>query len=121
LHQYRILTKRARYAAEFADPSREAENFIAQMKHLQDALGDWHDWLTLTQTASRHLGDVRESALVAELHNVTGAKFRHAVALLSQMRAKPASNVKRRAPAASPAPAPSPAQAIVSRAEASAA
>ncbi len=50
---------------------------------MQDALGDWHDWLTLTQTASKHLGDVRESPLVAELHNVTGAKFRHAVAVLS--------------------------------------
>ena len=57
-------------------------------------MGDWHDWLTLKQTASEHLGEVRESPLVAELHNVTGAKFRHAVAVLSQMRtggpAKPA-------------------------------
>jgi CHAD domain-containing protein len=86
LHQYRILTKRARYAAEFAEPSQEGEQFIAGLKRLQDAVGDWHDWLTLTQTASEHLGDVRESSLVAELHNVTGAKFRHAVAVLSQMR-----------------------------------
>ena len=87
LHQYRILSKRARYAAEFAEPSAEAARFISMLKRMQDVLGDWHDWLTLTQTASEHLGDVRESALVAELHNVTGAKFRHAVAVLSQMRA----------------------------------
>ncbi len=87
LHQYRILSKRARYAAEFAEPTREAEQFIAALKRIQDALGDWHDWLTLTQTATEHLGEVRESSLVAELHNVTGAKFRHAVALLSPMRA----------------------------------
>jgi CHAD domain-containing protein len=86
LHQYRILNKRARYAAEFAEPSAEGEQFIAGLKRLQDAVGDWHDWLTLTQTASKHLGEVRESSLVAELHNVTGAKFRHAVAVLSQMR-----------------------------------
>jgi CHAD domain-containing protein len=86
LHQYRTLSKRARYAAEFAEPSAEAEQFIAGLKRIQDALGDWHDWLTLTQTASEHLGEVRESSLVAELHNVTGAKFRHAVAVLSQMR-----------------------------------
>jgi len=86
LHQYRILSKRARYAAEFADPSAEAEQFIAAIKRIQDALGDWHDWLTLTQTASERLGEVRESSLVAELHNVTGAKFRHAVVVLSQMR-----------------------------------
>jgi CHAD domain-containing protein len=87
LHQYRILSKRARYAAEFAEPSREAEQFIAGLKRIQDALGDWHDWLTLTQTATEHLGEVRESSLVAELHNVTGAKFRHAVSLLSPFRA----------------------------------
>jgi len=86
LHKYRILSKRARYAAEFAEQSNEAAQFITGIKRLQDALGDWHDWLILTQTASEHLGEVRESSLVAELHNVTGAKFRHAVAVLSQMR-----------------------------------
>jgi CHAD domain-containing protein len=86
LHKYRILSKRARYAAEFAEQSTEAQQFIAGIKRVQDALGDWHDWLTLTQTASAHLGEVRESSLVAELHNVTGAKFRHAVAVLTQMR-----------------------------------
>lgn len=89
LHQYRIVSKRARYAAEFAEPSAKAQQFITGVKRIQDALGDWHDWLTLTQSASEDLGDVRESPLVAELHNVTGAKFRHAVAVLSPMRAKP--------------------------------
>jgi CHAD domain-containing protein len=88
LHQYRILSKRARYAAEFAEQSAAGEQFIAGVKSIQDALGDWHDWLTLTQTASERLGEVRESSLVAELHNVTGAKFRHAVAVLSQMRGR---------------------------------
>jgi len=105
LHQYRILSKRARYAAEFAGTSTEAAQFIAGVKRLQDALGDWHDWLTLAQTATEHLGDVRESSLVAELRNVTGAKFRHAVALLSQTRgarglAKPTATAERPAQAA---------------------
>ncbi len=88
LHQYRILSKRARYAAEFADPSPAGTQFIAALKRIQDAVGDWHDWLTLTQTASQYLGDVRQSSLVAESRNVTGAKFRHAVAVLSELRAK---------------------------------
>src|SRR5208337_1391579 len=93
--QYRILSKRARYAAEFAGQSSDATQFIAGLKRIQDAVGDWHDWLTLTNAASENLGDVRESSLVAELHNVTEAKFRHAVAILSKFRgaqspAKPA-------------------------------
>jgi CHAD domain-containing protein len=82
LHQYRIAAKRARYAAEFAGKSREADEFIAQLKRAQDALGDWHDWLMLTQSAAKRLGDVHESPLVAELHNVSGAKFRHAAGAL---------------------------------------
>jgi CHAD domain-containing protein len=105
LHQYRILSKRARYAAEFANPSPQADQFIAQLKRIQDASGDWHDWLTLTQTANQHLGDVRESPLVAELHNVTGAKFRRAVAVLSQMRGKQVADSGQAAIASVPAAA----------------
>ena len=107
LHQYRILSKRARYAAEFALSSPASDHFITQIKRIQDSLGDWHDWLTLTQTATAHLGDVRESPLVAELHNVTGAKYRRAIAVLSQMRdaGPPVSDHAARPPLAAPASA----------------
>ncbi len=83
LHQYRTVVKRARYAAEFAPKSTESTQFIAQLKKLQDAVGNWHDWLTLTRTAAKRLGDVNQSSLVAALHNVTGGKFRLAIAVLS--------------------------------------
>ena len=83
LHRYRIAVKRARYAAEFAPKSVESAEFVAQLKRLQDALGNWHDWLILTHTASRRLGDINQTPLVAELHNVTRGKFRHAVAELA--------------------------------------
>jgi CHAD domain-containing protein len=83
LHRYRTVVKRARYAAEFAPKSAEAAQFIGQVKRLQDAVGNWHDWLTLTQSASKRLGDGNQSSLVAALHNITGSKFRHAVAALS--------------------------------------
>lgn len=83
LHQYRTVVKRARYAAEFAPKSAEATQFISQVKRLQDAVGNWHDWLILTQAAAKRLGDVGQSSLVAVLHNVTGSKFRHAVAAIS--------------------------------------
>lgn len=86
LHQYRMVAKRARYAAELAAKSAEVDDFIAQLKRAQDALGDWHDWLVLTQSAAKRLGDVHESPLVAVLHNVSGAKFRNAVATLSSSR-----------------------------------
>ena len=83
LNRYRGIVKRARYAAEFAPKSAEATQFVAQLKRLQDAVGNWHDWRTLTQAAAKRLGDVNQSSLVAALHNVTGGKFRHAVAALA--------------------------------------
>jgi CHAD domain-containing protein len=83
LHHLRLAVKRARYAAEFAPGSAEASQFIAELKRLQDAIGNWHDWLTLTQLASKRLGDVKQSSLVAALHNLSGSKFRHAVAVLA--------------------------------------
>ena len=83
LHQYRVAVKRARYAAEFAAKSREAAQLVAELKRLQDALGNWHDWMTLTQTATEQFGDVNQSSLVAALHNVTRGKLRQAVAALA--------------------------------------
>lgn len=83
LHQYRTVMKRARYAAEFAPKSAETTQFIADVKNLQDTVGNWHDWWILTQAASKRLGDINESSLVALLHNVTRGKFRQAVATLS--------------------------------------
>jgi CHAD domain-containing protein len=79
LHRYRLVVKRARYAAEFAPRSPESVKFLTELKRVQDALGNWHDWLTLTHTAIGRLGDVNQSSLVAALYNVTRGKFRHAV------------------------------------------
>ncbi len=82
LHALRILVKRARYAAEFSTRTPETTQFIAELKRLQDAIGTWHDWLTLTHSAAARLGEVSESSLVAAFHAVTGGKFRSAVAAM---------------------------------------
>jgi CHAD domain-containing protein len=84
MHRTRTLGKKARYAAEFAEKSPDADQFLASLKHAQDALGDWHDWFMLTQSAAKHLGDFHESPLVAVLHNLSRTKFRHAAAALSR-------------------------------------
>jgi len=86
LHRYRITVKRARYAAEFAAKSPESTQFLSKLKRLQDALGKWHDWLTLTHSAIEQLGNVHESSLVAVLYNVTRGKLRQAVAAVAAAR-----------------------------------
>jgi len=87
LHQYRIIGKRARYIAELADHDAEAKRIVDQLKHMQDVIGDWHDWLKLTQRAEALFGGVRDSALVAMLRNVTQAKFRQSVDAVAETRA----------------------------------
>jgi len=100
LHQYRIIGKRARYIAELADHDVEAKRIVDQLKHMQDVIGDWHDWLKLTQKAEALFGGIRDSALVAMLRNVTQAKFRQSVDAIAQTRAALSNKKTEPAPAA---------------------
>jgi len=106
LHEYRIVGKRARYIAELEDSNSEAKRVVEQLKRMQDVIGDWHDWLKLTEKAEELLGGVRDSALVAMLRNVTQAKFRQSLDAVAEIRSvlashsRPARSIQnRKAPA----------------------
>ena len=86
LHRYRIIGKRARYIAELAVSDPGTTRLVADLKKMQDVIGDWHDWLKLTQKAEKLLGSSQDSALVAMLRNVTQAKFHQSLDAVSQMR-----------------------------------
>jgi len=87
LHQFRIAGKRARYIAELAGKDAEAIRLIGLLNHMQDVIGDWHDWVQLADRGEKLFGGVQESALVAALRNITRAKFRQAVITLTETRA----------------------------------
>jgi CHAD domain-containing protein len=86
LHAYRIVGKRARYIAELDSHDPQAKLLIGKLKPVQDVIGDWHDWLKMTQKAQDLLGGARDSALVAMLQNVTRAKYRQALDAVAGMR-----------------------------------
>ena len=88
LHQYRIMGKRVRYLAELDGDQSEAARMVEQLKHMQDVIGDWHDWLKLSQRAENLFGAAQGSPLVAALRNVTQAKFRQAADALKETRAE---------------------------------
>jgi CHAD domain-containing protein len=88
LHRFRIAVKRARYIAEMAGQNAESTRLVERLRHVQDAIGDWHDWAQLAERAEKLFGGVRDSALVAALRNVTRAKFRQAVNTLIETRAE---------------------------------
>ncbi len=111
LHRFRTRSKRVRYVAEMAGDDPEAKRIVSQIKRMQDAIGDWHDWFTLTQTAQKLFADPVDSALLAALRNVTRAKFMEATRHASDLKrsllgraqaAAKASPVKAAAPAKAP-------------------
>jgi CHAD domain-containing protein len=54
LHDFRKATKKARYVAEVG---AEGNSSVANaLKRVQDAIGEWHDWLCLEEEAKAALG-----------------------------------------------------------------
>ncbi|MGH9521952.1 MAG: CHAD domain-containing protein [Terriglobales bacterium] len=86
LHGYRTRCKRIRYIAEMAGDTPETKRVAGALKKLQDGIGDWHDWVTLTNTAEELFKRSLDSALVAALRNITSAKFVEARNLAEDIR-----------------------------------
>jgi len=86
LHQYRIEGKRIRYVAEIAAGDSRAQELVTELKRMQDVLGDWHDWLTLSEVVQRLAGDNASSVMIAALTNITRAKFRDSVQVVTETR-----------------------------------
>lgn len=57
LHDFRKGAKKARYIAESAAEDAHALVVGKALKKLQDDIGDWHDWLVLSDEARAALGD----------------------------------------------------------------
>lgn len=88
LHQYRIIGKRARYIVEMASKAPETDSAAAHLKKMQDVVGDWHDWLTLTECAENLFGGIKDSPLVAAMRNLTRAKFREAASAVTEAKSQ---------------------------------
>ncbi|MBV9480775.1 MAG: CHAD domain-containing protein [Acidobacteria bacterium] len=87
LHRYRIAGKKIRYIAELAADHNDAQYTIEELKRMQDALGEWHDWLTLGQRVAKLLPESVNSPLRAAISNITRAKYRDAVQAVSTAKA----------------------------------
>jgi CHAD domain-containing protein len=88
LHRYRIEGKRIRYTAELGGDDPQAQRVVAALKRMQDAIGDWHDWLTLREKTQELATDGRPSAMIAALTNITRAKYRDALQVVAEVKAE---------------------------------
>ena len=89
LHEARIQLKKIRYLAELADDSDEREAFLDQLKAVQDAVGEWHDWEELTKLAEKRFADRVNCALLREVRALFAARESTAVSSVIRLFAKP--------------------------------
>jgi CHAD domain-containing protein len=87
LHSFRIEVKRLRYVLEMAGEEHgQQKQFINQLKSVQDAIGEWHDWLELTGLAHEVLRHDRNCRIMPKLESTAQNKFRVALRIAGQMR-----------------------------------
>ena len=76
LHEYRLECKRFRYTAELAENNPQGERLIGAWKTVQDIIGEWHDYLILSEVAQSTLG---ASPLHTKLLEATHKKYRESL------------------------------------------
>ena len=82
LHDFRKGAKKARYVAESEENNAAAEAVAKTVKRVQDAIGEWHDWVVVADEASEALGNDGAS-LHAELHRRAQQAFDRALRITS--------------------------------------
>jgi CHAD domain-containing protein len=85
LHDFRKATKKARYLAEVGAGGNSS--VAKALKRVQDAIGEWHDWLCLGEEAKAALGqDAPE--LTAAIRDEIDRHFAAAVKTTQSMRGR---------------------------------
>jgi CHAD domain-containing protein len=88
LHQYRLRCKRIRYVAEMGGKESLAQTVVEQLKAIQDAVGEWHDWDTLTVRAEALFFDTPNAPIITALRGVRHSKLVQAMHATEAAKAK---------------------------------
>ncbi|HEX6773007.1 MAG TPA: CHAD domain-containing protein, partial [Acidobacteriaceae bacterium] len=78
LHEFRKGAKKARYVAESEEDDAAAQAIAKTVKKVQDAIGEWHDWVVVGEEAREALGN-GGAALQAELDRRAQLAFHRAL------------------------------------------
>jgi CHAD domain-containing protein len=85
LHDFRKATKKARYVAESGPQAPGCSGVAKALKRIQDAIGEWHDWLCLGLEAKTALGQDAPQ-LTAALEHEVARHFTAAMETILNMR-----------------------------------
>jgi CHAD domain-containing protein len=87
LHQFRLRCKRVRYLAELDGDTARSQAVIKELKRIQDSIGQWHDWVALTEVAEQVLED-SNSPLLSALRTQRRSKFIGALRTTHEVKQK---------------------------------
>lgn len=82
LHAIRISLKKVRYLAEIAAASEPKTRFLNDIKSIQDAVGEWHDWELLARNARRQFRNRQNCPLLSEIVSLFASRRDAAVSLV---------------------------------------
>lgn len=88
LHRLRIEIKKIRYTAELGSRGAAARSFLAAVEKTQDAIGTWHDWLTLSENAEEALNNYVSSGILLELRSRTTSAYSEAIRAVTELFAR---------------------------------
>ena len=87
LHSYRIEVKRLRYVLEMAEEETgEQRRLIAELKQVQDKIGEWHDWVELTVIAQEVLQHGKNCSVIKKISGTAHGKFNQALRITEELR-----------------------------------
>ncbi len=89
LHSYRIEVKRLRSVLEMAgEETGEQRRLIDELKRVQDAIGEWHDWVALTGIAEEVLRHGKNCGVVKRIRDLADSKYNQALRITEELRQK---------------------------------
>jgi len=87
LHEYRSQVKELRDALRLSDRTAHS-TLVRKLEDVKGAIGDWHDWVELTDIAVDVLDHRPSCALVKRLETSRDSKYRHALSLTHTLIAR---------------------------------
>lgn len=85
LHSFRMACKRVRYLAEMSGENASAEQIVSQLKRIQDAIGEWHDLVSLVETAEGVIS-IPHSPLLTILRTRARSEFIQALRITAEAK-----------------------------------
>ncbi len=94
LHRFRTRCKQLRYIAEIEGKDRTAVEITQILEPIQDAVGEWHDWTMLLESAEEVLSSHTNSPLLSAIRNLTTSRLTTALRVCKEAKGRMLARVR---------------------------